>query len=114
MRYANLIEPYLYGHLTPEEEVVFERQLARDPALAEEIAKRFEKIQTYPPLSENPPSDGKKSSSSKKVIVTGVAAILLVSALLWFVSKALDEKVEAQNIEMEQPIPQAKEVNYQE
>jgi anti-sigma factor RsiW len=41
MKYMNLIERYLFGQLSPEEEVLFEKQLSRDPALAEETARRF-------------------------------------------------------------------------
>jgi anti-sigma factor RsiW len=41
MKYMNLIDRYLFGQLSPEEELLFERQLSRDPALAEETARRF-------------------------------------------------------------------------
>jgi hypothetical protein len=41
MKYMNLIERYLFGQLSPEEEVLFEHQLSRDPALAQETARRF-------------------------------------------------------------------------
>ncbi len=41
MNYFKLIEPYLYGSLSPEEQLVFERQLARNPALANETSLRF-------------------------------------------------------------------------
>lgn len=48
MKYMNLIERYLFGHLSPEEEVLFEKQLSRDPALAEETARRFRDGKTSP------------------------------------------------------------------
>ncbi len=41
MNYFKLIEPYLYGNLSPEEQLVFERQLTRNPALANEFSIRF-------------------------------------------------------------------------
>lgn len=41
MKYVKLIEPYLYGNLSPEEQLFFERQLARNPALANEFSIRF-------------------------------------------------------------------------
>ncbi|MCB0528956.1 MAG: hypothetical protein KDC61_02105 [Saprospiraceae bacterium] len=39
--YFKLIDPYLYGRLSPEEQLVFERQIARNPALANELSVRF-------------------------------------------------------------------------
>lgn len=41
MNYVKLIDPYLYGSLSPEEQLVFERQLARNPVLANEFSIRF-------------------------------------------------------------------------
>ncbi|MBV6440855.1 MAG: hypothetical protein DYG98_20080 [Haliscomenobacteraceae bacterium CHB4] len=41
MNYFRLIEPYLHGHLSPEEQQAFERQLVRNPALANEFTLQF-------------------------------------------------------------------------
>jgi hypothetical protein len=41
MNYFKLIEPYLHGRLSPEEQQAFERQLVRNPALANEFTMHF-------------------------------------------------------------------------
>ena len=41
MNYFRLIEPYLHGSLSPEEQQAFERQLVRNPALANEFTLQF-------------------------------------------------------------------------
>ncbi len=41
MNYFRLIEPYLHGRLCAEEQQAFERQLVRNPALANEFTLQF-------------------------------------------------------------------------
>ena len=41
MNYFRLIEPYLHGRLSAEEQLAFERQLVRNPALANEFTLQF-------------------------------------------------------------------------
>jgi hypothetical protein len=41
MNYFRLIEPYLHGRLSAEEQQAFERQLVRNPALANEFTLQF-------------------------------------------------------------------------
>ncbi len=51
MSYFRLIDPYLHGSLSPEEQLVFERQLSRNPALANEFRMRFSLVRV---LLSNP------------------------------------------------------------
>lgn len=67
VNYFRLIEPYLFGNLSPEEQVAFERQLVRNPALANEFRMRFSLVRV---LLANPDylpfrAFGKKPSSAK-------------------------------------------------
>lgn len=52
--YFRLIEPYLYGHLSPEEQLAFERQLTRNPALANELTMRFSLVRVLFANPEHP------------------------------------------------------------
>ena len=60
MNYFRLIEPYLHGSLSPEEQQAFERQLVRNPALANEFTLQFSLVRVllanpeYPFPSSNP------------------------------------------------------------
>ncbi len=60
MNYFRLIEPYLHGRLSPEEQQAFERQLVRNPALANEFTLHFSLVRV---LLANPeyPFSGFKS-----------------------------------------------------
>ncbi len=69
MNYFKLIEPYLYGSLSPEEQLIFERQLARNPALANEISIRFSLIRVLIA------SQGYSFQSKKKSTVNSSAAV---------------------------------------
>ena len=51
MNYFKLIEPYLHGHLCAEEQQAFERQLVRNPALANEFTLQFSLVRV---LLSNP------------------------------------------------------------
>lgn len=51
VNYFRLIEPYLFGNLSPEEQQAFERQLVRNPALANEFTLRFSLVRV---LLSNP------------------------------------------------------------
>ncbi|MBV6439960.1 MAG: hypothetical protein DYG98_14225 [Haliscomenobacteraceae bacterium CHB4] len=77
MNYRNMIEPYLYGNLSPEDEVAFERQLSRDPALAEEASRRLNAEET---LSGMPEYHARKNrpSSGRVILLAGLLATLLV------------------------------------
>ena len=77
MNYRHMIEPYLYGNLSPEDEVAFERQLSRDPALVEETSRRLNAEEA---LSGMPEYRGaqRSSSSSARVLLLGVALLLIL------------------------------------
>lgn len=52
--YFRLIEPYLHGNLSPEEQLAFERQLTRNPALANELTLRFSLVRVLFANPEHP------------------------------------------------------------
>lgn len=83
MNYHNMIEPYLYGSLSPEDEVAFERQMTRDPALVEAAARRLNAEAALsqfkvPQHTEAPP----RRSPLPLLLVVGFVAGLL--ALVWW------------------------------
>jgi anti-sigma factor RsiW len=71
VNYFRLIEPYLFGNLSPEEQVAFERQLVRNPALANEFRMRFSLVRVllanpdYLPFRSSLQAFGKQPSSAK-------------------------------------------------
>lgn len=77
MNYRNMIEPYLYGNLSPEDEVAFERQLSRDPALAEEASRRLNAEEALSGISENYTRHD-RPSSARVILFAGLLATLLV------------------------------------
>jgi len=52
--YFRLIEPYLFGNLSAEEQLAFERQLTRNPALANELTMRFSLVRVLFANPEHP------------------------------------------------------------
>ena len=72
MNYFKLIEPYLYGSLSPEEQAFFERQLARNPALANEMSVRFSLVRVLlanPGYAFHPkfkPLNGRATSTGRR------------------------------------------------
>ncbi|MBX2893424.1 MAG: hypothetical protein KF734_21100 [Saprospiraceae bacterium] len=54
MNYFRLIEPYLFGKLCAEEQLAFERQLVRNPALANEFTIRFSLVRVLLANPEHP------------------------------------------------------------
>lgn len=52
--YFRLIEPYLFGNLSAEEQLAFERQLTRNPALANELTLRFSLVRVLFANPEHP------------------------------------------------------------
>ncbi len=108
MKYSNLIEPYLYGNLSPEEEVVFERQLARDPALAEETARRLNKDKPYTPSDFDPSSEvesEESSASPNRLLATGLA--ILMMCLLWWAMRPSDNNIKEADTKAQQPAVQS-------
>jgi hypothetical protein len=109
MKYSNLIEPYIYGNLSPEEEVIFERQLARDPALAEETARRFNKEMPSTPSSDFGPSSEVESEDSSaspnRLLATGLAILML--CLLWWAMRPSGNNMKEADTKTEQPAVQS-------
>ena len=54
MNYFRLIEPYLHGRLSAEEQQAFERQLVRNPALANEFTLQFSLVRVLLASPEYP------------------------------------------------------------
>jgi hypothetical protein len=72
VNYFRLIDPYLFGTLSPEEQVAFERQLLRNPALANEFRMRFSLVRVllanpdYLPFRSSFRALGAQTSSAAK------------------------------------------------
>ena len=77
MNYRNMIEPYLYGNLSPEDEVAFERRLSRDPALAEETSRRLnaeDALNKMPEFGTRP----HRPSPVRTMLFVGLVAVLFI------------------------------------
>lgn len=104
MNYHTMIEPYLYGNLSPEDEVAFERQLSRDPALAEAAGRRLnaeEALSTIPAYQVAP----SPSSSARRLFLAGLAVVLL--GLFWWKMRAGDSIIQNQRTPAETPVIQS-------
>jgi ferric-dicitrate binding protein FerR (iron transport regulator) len=77
MNYHTMIEPYLYGNLSPEDEVAFERQLSRDPALAEAAGRRLNAKEALAGIPEYQAAPRPRSSSARMLLFAGLAVLLL-------------------------------------
>lgn len=88
MNYRNMIEPYLYGNLSPEDEVAFERQMSRDPALVDETSRRLnaEHVLAEIPVFHAAP---RRSSSLRMLFLIGFVAMLL--GLAWWKMRPSNE-----------------------
>ncbi len=89
VNYFRLIEPYLFGSLSPEEQQAFERQLVRNPALANEFTLRFSLVRVllanpeYHPFRSSLKLRNKRpSSSSQSVLPSWVKHTWIVAVLL--------------------------------
>ncbi|HRI62461.1 MAG TPA: hypothetical protein PK228_22125 [Saprospiraceae bacterium] len=104
MNYHNMIEPYLHGTLSPEDEVAFERQLSRDPALVEAAGRRLNAeealagIPEYRAVSHRP-------SAARTLLFVGLVAMLL--GLLWWKMRPVNERLEGQTAPAETPVSQS-------
>ena len=78
MNYRHMIEPYLYGNLSPEDEVAFERQLSRDPALVEETSRRLNAEEALSGMPEYRGAQHSSASASARVLLLGVALLLIL------------------------------------
>ena len=76
MNYHAMIEPYLYGNLSPEDEVAFERQLSRDPALAEAAGRRLNAEEALAGIPEYQAASHPRSSA-RILLFAGLAVVLL-------------------------------------
>lgn len=88
MNYRNMIEPYLYGNLSPEDEVAFERQMSRNPALLDETSRRLnaENVLSEIPVFHAAP---RRSSSLRMFFLIGFVAMLL--GLAWWKMRPSEE-----------------------
>jgi ferric-dicitrate binding protein FerR (iron transport regulator) len=80
MNYHTMIEPYLHGNLSPEDEVAFERQLTRDPALAEAAGRRLNAEEALAGLPEFQ-IVRRQTSSAHLLFFAGLAVLI---GLFWW------------------------------
>ncbi len=91
MNYYHLIEPYLYGTLDPEDEVAFERQLSRDPDLAQATSSRLNAEQALAgifkpePAPEEDATRQQSPSPLQTLLFVGLAACML--GFFWLKSR---------------------------
>ncbi|GAB4495497.1 MAG: hypothetical protein OHK0019_24730 [Saprospiraceae bacterium] len=81
MNYRNMIEPYLYGNLNPEEEVAFERQMSRDSALFNETCRRLNAEKVLSEIQDFHAAP-RRSSLPRTLFWIGFVAMLL--GLAWW------------------------------
>jgi hypothetical protein len=91
MNYHNMIEPYLYGSLSPEDEVAFEKQLSRDPALAEAAGRRLNAEEALSGIPEFQAAT-RQRSSARTLFFAGLAVILI--SLFWWKMRVNGEGIE--------------------
>lgn len=83
MDYYHLIEPYLYGTLDPEDEMAFERQLSRDPDLAQATSRRLNAGEALSglfkpePAPEEDPARQQSPSPFQTLFFIGAAVFML-------------------------------------
>ena len=104
MNYHHMIEPYLYGNLSPEDEVAFERQLSRDPDLADATGRRLNAEEVLAGFSEYRTAS-RQQSSSRMLLFMGLAALLI--GLFWWKMRSTDDSIESQNPPLETPVTQS-------
>ncbi len=104
MNYHNMIEPYLHGSLSPEDEVAFERQLSRDPALAEAAGRRLNAEEALAGIPEFRPVTHRPSTARTLLFVGLVAALL---GLFWLKLRPVKEHQEGQVAPAETPVIQS-------
>lgn len=84
MNYHHMIEPYLYGSLSPEDEIAFEKQLMRDPALVEATGRRLnarETLSGFPSFQARPVS--RRRPAAMRSLLLLMLAATLAGLLFW-------------------------------
>ena len=76
-----MIEPYLYGNLSPEDEIAFERQLIRDPILVEATGRRLNARET---LSGFPSFQTRAISRRRPAAMRSLLLLLLAASFVAF------------------------------
>lgn len=104
MNYHAMIEPYLYGNLSPEDEVAFERQLSRDPALAEAAGRRLNAEEALAGVPEYQAAV-RPRSSARMLLFAGLAVVLL--GLFWRKMRAQGGDLHHQKAPVETPVIQS-------
>ncbi|GEM_PF-3161835 len=83
MNYHHMIEPYLYGSLSPEDEVAFERQMSRDPSLAEAAGERLNARASLTGFSGNYSDTRRPSGGSRMLLLLAGVAVVLLGLFYW-------------------------------
>lgn len=104
MNYHTMIEPYLHGTLSPEDEVAFERQLSRDPALAEAAGRRLNAEEALAGIPEYRAVEH-RPSPARTLLFVGLLATLL--GLFWWKMRPVNERREGQTKPTETPVIQS-------
>jgi ferric-dicitrate binding protein FerR (iron transport regulator) len=96
MNYRNMIEPYLYGSLSPEDEVAFERQMSRDPALVEAAARRLNAQETLSKFKIPAYSNTQPRPASARWLMVAIFLAMCVIVFAWWKMRSRNSEHEAQ------------------
>jgi len=94
MNYHHMIEPYLYGSLSPEDEVAFERQMSRDPSLAEAAGERLNARASLAGFSGNHSYTRRSSAGSRMLLLLAGVAVVVLGLFYWKMRPAADRQGE--------------------
>lgn len=107
MNYHHMIEPYLYGSLSPEDEVAFERQMSRDPSLAAAAGERLNAQASLTGFSGNNAHTRRTSAGSGTLLLLAGMAVVVLGLFYWKMRPAANRQgEEAQQTEV--PVIQSK------
>ncbi len=109
MNYHHMIEPYLYGSLSPEDEVAFERQLSRDPSLSEATGHRLNAKSALAGFSEFEVVPQHRPSSARMLLFVGLIATII--GLFWWKMRPDNQEREGQINPTEIPVIQSRVVS---
>lgn len=106
MNYHHMIEPYLYGSLSPEDEIAFERQLMRDPALVEATGQRLNARETLAGFpSFQPRTNHHRRPASMRLLLLVLAAMF--AGLLFWKMRDANVTAAAQSVPLKTPVTQS-------
>ncbi len=107
MNYHHMIEPYLYGNLSPEDEIAFERQLMRDQTLVEATGLRLNARET---LSGFPSFQTRAISRRRPAVMRSLLLLFLAAsfvALLFWKMRSSEVTAAARPAQEKTPVSQS-------